>query len=61
MDYLGLGGKQFIGNPKQPTFTVCQLEGEEYKRIALKSGKIPSKAFPNLNLTVEQIFQAATL
>lgn len=31
VDYLGLGGKQFIGNPKQPTFTVCQLEGEEYR------------------------------
>ena len=61
VDYLGLGGKQFIGNPKQPTFTVCQLEAGEYKRIALKSGKIPSKAFPDLNLTVEQIFQAATL
>lgn len=30
VDYRGLGGIAFIGKPKQPTFTVCQLLGEEY-------------------------------
>lgn len=30
VDYRGLGGIAFIGKPKQPTFTVCQLVGEEY-------------------------------
>lgn len=25
VDYLGLGGRKFIGNPKQPTLSVCQL------------------------------------
>lgn len=25
VDFRGLGGLQFIDNPKQPTFTVCQL------------------------------------
>jgi Uma2 family endonuclease len=25
IDYLGLGGRRLIGNPKQPTFSVYQL------------------------------------
>lgn len=32
VDYRGLGGTAFIGKPKQPTFTVCQLDGEEYQQ-----------------------------
>lgn len=58
VDYLGIGGKEFTGIPKQPTFTICQLENGQYKRTFLRSGKIPSKVFPELNLTVEQVFQA---
>ncbi|NJO63118.1 MAG: Uma2 family endonuclease [Richelia sp. RM2_1_2] len=58
VDYLGIGGKEFTGIPKQPTFTVCQLENGQYKRTFLRSGKIQSKVFPELNLTVEQVFQA---
>ena len=23
--YLGLGGREYIGKPKQPTLTICQL------------------------------------
>ncbi|MDJ0717477.1 MAG: Uma2 family endonuclease [Prochloraceae cyanobacterium] len=23
IDYLGIGGRRYIGSPKQPTFTVC--------------------------------------
>ena len=30
VDFRGLGGTAFIGKPKQPTFTVCQLDGDEY-------------------------------
>ncbi|MEM8604377.1 MAG: Uma2 family endonuclease, partial [Cyanobacteria bacterium P01_H01_bin.121] len=29
-DFRSLGGTVFIGKPKQPTFTVCQLKGDEY-------------------------------
>ena len=58
VDYLGIGGKEFTGIPKQPTFTFCELENGQYKRTFLRSGKIPSKVFPELNLTVEQVFQA---
>lgn len=59
VDYLGLGGKEFIGSPKEPTFTRCELVNGQYVRTSLKSGAIQSKAFPELNLTVEQIFNAA--
>ncbi len=60
VDYLGIGGKEFIGSPKEPTFTICELVNGQYVRTPLKSGAIQSKAFPELNLTVEQIFNAAT-
>jgi Uma2 family endonuclease len=58
VDYLGLGGKRFIGNPKQPTLSIHQLVEEEYQ-VSLFQGNRPieSPGFPELNLTVEQIFQ----
>ena len=31
VDYAALGGKRFIGNPKQPTISVCQLIDDEYQ------------------------------
>lgn len=59
VDYLGLGGQKFIGNPKQPTISVYQLVGEEYQvRLFRGNDRIVSLAFPELNLTAEQIFQA---
>ena len=30
VDYRGLGGVAFIGKPKQPTITVCQLIDQDY-------------------------------
>ena len=60
VDYLGLGGRRFIGNPKQPTITVCHLVNGEYEYTLRRSGdSIESKTFPELKLTVSQIFQAA--
>ena len=59
VDYLGLGGKEFIGSPKKPTFTLCELVNGQYVRTPLTTGAIQSKVFPELNLTVEQIFDAA--
>ncbi|MGB3756878.1 MAG: Uma2 family endonuclease, partial [Rivularia sp. (in: cyanobacteria)] len=57
---LGLGGRKFIGNPKQPTITVCQLEEGEYKSILYKGDEIVQlKSFPDLKLTAEEIFQSA--
>ena len=31
VDYLGLGGRRFIGNPKQPTISICRLVDGEYE------------------------------
>lgn len=60
VDYLGLGGRKFIGNPKQPTISVCQLvEGEYQVRLFRKNDQIESKIFPELDLTAQQVFQAA--
>ncbi|MDF0556124.1 Uma2 family endonuclease [Kamptonema sp. UHCC 0994] len=59
VDYLGLGGRKFIGNPKQPTLSVCQLVDGEYQvKQFRESERVESLAFPELNLTVEQIFRA---
>jgi Uma2 family endonuclease len=31
VDYLGLGGRRFIGNPKQPTISIYSLVEDEYQ------------------------------
>ena len=60
VDYAALGGRRFIGNPKQPTFTVCQLVDGEYELQQFREGdRIISSTFPNLTLTVDQVFTAA--
>ncbi|CAC5345691.1 MULTISPECIES: Uma2 family endonuclease [Planktothrix] len=58
VDYLGLGGRRYIGDPKQPTISVCSLVEGEYM-VNLFRGKdiVRSLTFPELNLTTEQIFQ----
>jgi Uma2 family endonuclease len=62
VDYAGLGGKRFIGNPKQPTIWVYSLvEGEYQVRQFRGSDRIVSFTFPELNLTAQQIFQAGAL
>ncbi|NJR21934.1 MAG: Uma2 family endonuclease [Richelia sp. CSU_2_1] len=60
VDYLGLGGRRYIGNPKQPTISVNQLVDGEYAVDRFRGDDVVrSLAFPDLNLTAEQIFQAA--
>jgi Uma2 family endonuclease len=61
VDYAALGGRQFIGNPKQPTFSVYQLIDEEYEVQRFGLGeRIISPTFPELNLTVDQVFAAGS-
>ena len=56
VDYGGLGGTAFIGKPKEPTFTLCQLKGEEYEQQCYRLGeKISSPLFPNLSLRLDDI------
>jgi Uma2 family endonuclease len=56
VDYRALGGIAFIGKPKQPTFTVCQLDGDEYSRHQYNLGQpIHSPTFPNLHLRLDDV------
>ncbi|WP_341738842.1 Uma2 family endonuclease [Microcoleus sp. CAWBG640] len=58
-DYLGLGGRRYIGNPKQPTFFVHHLVDGEYQSSQFRGDdRVLSPTFPQLNLTVQQIFSA---
>ena len=60
VDYAALGGRNFIGNPKQPTISVCNLIDEEYQISKFRDHeRIISQTFPELNLTANQIFQAS--
>jgi Uma2 family endonuclease len=59
VDYAALGGERFIGRPKQPTLTLCQLVNGRYAEIQLRGNDcIVSHTFPNLQLTAEQVFAA---
>lgn len=60
VDYLGLGGRRFIGNPKRPTLSVYQLVEGEYQVLQFRENeRIESLTFPELNLTASQIFRAS--
>jgi Uma2 family endonuclease len=39
VDYRGLGGVAFIGKPKQPTLTVCQLIDQDYTQQQFRLGQ----------------------
>jgi Uma2 family endonuclease len=59
-DYAALGARKFLGNPKQPTIFVCELVDGEYQMTAFQANTaIVSPTFPQLNLTAQQIFDAA--
>lgn len=59
VNYAALGGRNFIGNPKQPIISVCNLVDGEYKILKFREDdRIVSQTFPDLNLTANQIFQA---
>ncbi|WP_017654916.1 Uma2 family endonuclease [Fortiea contorta] len=59
VDYLALGGRRYIGNPKQPTISIYYLVDDEYQVNLFQGGdRIISPTFPELNLTAEQIFLA---
>ncbi|MBC1237237.1 MULTISPECIES: Uma2 family endonuclease [Nostoc] len=59
VDYLGIGGREYIGKPKQPTITICKLVEDEYrKQLFQNNQQLISSVFPNLRLTAQQIFAA---
>ena len=57
VDYLGIGGREYIGKIKLPTITICTLVEDEYqKRLFQNNDQLLSSIFPNLQLTAKQVF-----
>ena len=56
IDFRGLGGVDFIGKPKQPTFSVYQFTGERYQRQQFRMGEaIASMLLPDLSLRLDDV------
>ncbi|NJK69064.1 MAG: Uma2 family endonuclease [Microcoleus sp. SU_5_3] len=57
VDYLALGSRNYLGNPKEPTVFVYLLdENGVYQMTAFRGGdRIISRTFPELALTAEQV------
>jgi Uma2 family endonuclease len=55
VDYLGLGGRNFIGHPKQPTISIYYLVDGEYDLHQFRSNeRIVSPTFPDLELSIDR-------
>ncbi len=60
VDYRGLGGRRFIGNPKLPTLSIYQLREGEYQVKQFRGNtRLESLAFPELELTAKQVFHGS--
>jgi Uma2 family endonuclease len=56
VDFRGLGGINFIGKPKQPTLTVCQLESDRYQQQQYRLGEwVASNILPELQLQLDNL------
>ncbi len=54
VDYLGLGGRNFIGYPKQPTISIYYLVDGEYELHQFRgSDRIQSPTFSDLELSLD--------
>ncbi|MUG97647.1 Uma2 family endonuclease [Scytonema sp. UIC 10036] len=61
VDYLALGGRRFIGNPKQKTISVYSLVEGIYQLNQFRGDdRIVSPTFPGLTLTARQVFDAGS-
>lgn len=59
VDYLGIGGREYIGKPKQPTITICTLIEDEYRKYLYRSNEqLYFSIFPDLRLTANQIINS---
>ncbi len=60
VDFRALGAVRHLGQPKQPTITIAQIDHEEYQIQRFVAGeKLVSGIFPQLNLTTDAVFAAA--
>ena len=60
VDYLAIGSRDYLGDPKLPSVLIFTLnaEGKYQMTIFQNSDSLISPTFPELNLTVEQIMAA---
>jgi Uma2 family endonuclease len=60
VDYLAIGSREYLGNPKEPSVFVHVLNAEGLYQCHRFKGtdRIISPTFPELNLTVERILEA---
>jgi Uma2 family endonuclease len=59
-DHAAIGGRRYIGQPKQPTLSICLLVDGEYEIRQLRGDDpIGSPTFPSLMLTAAQVLGAA--
>jgi Uma2 family endonuclease len=60
IDYLAIGSRDYLGDPKVPSVFVFTLDTEgKYQMTRFQnSDRLISTTFPELNLTVEQIMAA---
>ncbi len=57
VDYLGVGGREYLGKTKQPTITICTLNDDEYQRQLFRDNDVlVSSVFPQLKLTAAEVF-----
>jgi Uma2 family endonuclease len=62
VDYLAIGSRTLLGNPKQPKIFIHQLIEGKYKVQSLTgSDSIISSTFPELELTCEQVFASSQI
>lgn len=60
VDYLAIGSRDYLGDPKLPSVLIFNLDAEgKYQMTRFQnSDRLISATFPELNLTVEQIMAA---
>ncbi|ACK67612.1 protein of unknown function DUF820 [Rippkaea orientalis PCC 8801] len=62
IDFRALGAVRYLGKPKQPTVTICQMIDNEYQLQKFTKGQyLESRVFRDLQLTTDAIFDAANL
>lgn len=59
IDYVPLGGRRAIGEPRLPTVSIYRLLDDEFSLEQFRGDElIVSGVFPDINLTANQIFNA---
>jgi Uma2 family endonuclease len=61
VDFRAVGAARVIGQPKQPTLTLCSLTEDGYQLQRFTGSQcIESPTFANLALTAQQVFDAGS-